>query len=192
MNTHGQKEKRWIPPPCLMPAECEKEADGCLHSYTHTRARKHRPQLTLLYMIELKRMLQYPQTSESFFGEQVPLSKSPPSKHQGDLFFPDFLIVKSLTQETGNSFSRGIESLNPLPGSVILLRMRGAHKYTYDLNGIYISDVRLSPLYFIHSTCCVVSLHKTPKKLTGWLICVKIPALFKSNGAAKRSTAHNH
>lgn len=61
-----------------MPAECEKEADGSLHARTHgqTHTHTHRPQLTLLYMIELKRTLQYPQTSESFFAEQVPLSKS--------------------------------------------------------------------------------------------------------------------
>lgn len=83
---------------------------ACTHARTHARTRAHtqrRPQLTLLYMIELKRTLQYPQTSESSFGEQAPLSKSPPSKHQGDLFFPDSHIVKSLTQESGNSFSGG-------------------------------------------------------------------------------------
>lgn len=73
-----------------MPGECEKEADGSLGAHRQTHTHAHTAQLTLLYMIELRRMLQYPQTSESSFREQVPLSNFPTSKHQGDLLLQIF------------------------------------------------------------------------------------------------------
>lgn len=178
-----RKEGRWLP--------------ACAHA--HRDAHTQRPQLTLLYMIELKRMLQYPQTSESFFGEQVPLFKSPSSKHRGDLFLPDFLIVKSLTQETGNSLSGGDWKFkSSFRQRRTVGNERCAHKHTRPSlikMQLVFRGWDYPPCISLRSTCCVVSLRETPpekKKWTGWLICVKIPALFKSNGAANRSEAHNH
>lgn len=81
MNTYGQGEKDGFLLLAGCPVNVKKRQ---MVAWVHTR------KLTLLYMIELRRMLQYPQTSESSFREQVPLSNFPTSKHQGDLLLQIF------------------------------------------------------------------------------------------------------